>query len=206
MAHSLDNPRRRFLTSPDLPKFSNHSTLAAMHKQSSWRQQLLNRFYAIPAVTQWWARRAAARTHTSSAPGENPPFTVLRKPLAACTVALVTTAGVHMRGQQPFDMENPDGDATYRELPGNATPDMLTITHKYYDHTDADRDLNVVFPLEHFRDLVANGVIGALAPRHYGLMGHIEGEQLAQLTRRRAPEIAVKLRKDGVDFAFLTPA
>lgn len=177
-----------------------------MHDQTSWRQRLLNRFYAIPAVTQWWARRAASRVNTSAVANEKPPFTMLRKPLAACTVALITTAGVHVRGQQPFDMENPDGDATFREIPANATPDTLTITHNYYDHTDADRDLNVVFPLEHFRDLVANGVIGALAPRHYGLMGHIEGEQLPLLTQRSAPEIAAKLRKDGVDFAFLTPA
>lgn len=177
-----------------------------MNNRTSWRQRVLNRFYAIPVVTQWWAKRAAVRAHATSTPGENPPFTVLRKPLSACTAALITTAGVHLRGQPPFDMENPDGDATYREIPGSATPEMLTITHNYYDHSDADRDLNVVFPLEHFRDLAANGVIGALASRHYGLMGHIEGEQIAHLTQRRAPEIAAKLRRDGVDFAFLTPA
>lgn len=121
-------------------------------------------------------------------------------------MALITTAGVHLRGQAPFDMENVDGDATYRELPAQAAAGDFTITHKYYDHSDADRDLNVVFPLAHFRDLVARGVIGSLAPRHYGFMGHIEGEQATLLTRKTAPEVAAKLRQDGVDFAFLTPA
>ena len=176
-----------------------------MSKQLTWRQQLSNRLYAIPAVTQWWARRAAKAQPAAALEGA-PPFTMLRKPLARCKVALITTAGVHQRGQVPFDMENGDGDATYRELLATAAPDDLTITHKYYDHTDADRDLNVVFPLAHFRELAARGVIGSLAPRHFGFMGHIEGEQVPILTRTTAPDVAAKLRKDGVDFAFLTPA
>ena len=166
----------------------------------------MNRFFAIPAVTQWWARRAAARSSQADDLAGLPAFVVLKKPLAACKVALITTAGVHLRGQVPFDMDDSDGDASYRELPATAAPDDLTITHKYYDHSDADRDLNVVYPLAHFRDLAALGVIGSLAPRHFGFMGHIEGEHLARLTRDTAPDVAAKLRADGVDFAFLTPA
>jgi len=177
-----------------------------MNSTPSWRQRLLNRFYAIPAVTQWWAKRAAARVHKTSEPGGAPPFTLLNKPLTACRTALITTAGVHLRGQTPFDMANPDGDATYRVLPQTATADTLTITHQYYDHTDADRDVNVVFPLDHFRELAGRGVIGSLAPQHFGFMGHIEGGQIPLLTHRYAPEVAAKLRHDGVDFAFLTPA
>ncbi len=66
--------------------------------------------------------------------------------------------------------------------------------------------VNVVFPLAHFRDLQQRRVIGKLAPRHFGLMGHIEGEQATLLIQRSAPEIAAELAADGVDFAFLTPA
>jgi D-proline reductase (dithiol) PrdB len=177
-----------------------------MSKRLTWRQQLTNRLYAIPAVTQWWASRAAARMQPRDALHGSPPFAVLGKPLAKCRVALITTAGVHLRRQVPFDMGNGAGDATYRELPANATSGDLMITHKYYDHSDADRDLNVVFPLAHFRELAAHGVIGSLAPRHFGFMGHIEGEQTSLLTGKTALDVAAKLRKDGVDFAFLTPA
>ncbi|MFN3982328.1 MAG: glycine/sarcosine/betaine reductase selenoprotein B family protein [Caldilinea sp.] len=177
-----------------------------MTNHLSWRQRLLNRFYAIPVVTEWWARRAAVRIHGATASGEAPPFTLLQKPLAECKAALITTAGVHLREQHPFDMDNPDGDASYREIPTTATQAQLTITHNYYDHADADRDINVVFPLPHFRSLAESGVIGSLARRHYGFMGHIEGEQLPLLTHRYAAEVAAKLRKEGVDFAFLTPA
>lgn len=177
-----------------------------MSRELPWRQQLTNWFFAIPAVTQWWARRTAAKIAEVDEAHRTPPFTPLRKPLSTCKVAIITTAGVHLRLQAPFNMDDPDGDATYRELPATAAPADMTITHKYYDHRDADQDLNVVFPLEHFRDLVERGVIGSLAPRHFGFMGHIEGPQTTILTRKSAPDVAAKLRKDGVDFAFLTPA
>lgn len=165
-----------------------------------------NRFYAIPAVAQLWARRRAGTTGEVVDVGGAIPFAPLRKPLAQSKVALLTTAGVHLRAQMPFDMENPDGDASYRELPAGAQPEELVITHKYYDHSDADRDLNVVFPLAHFRDLASRGVVGALALRHFGFMGHIDAGLVSVLNGQSAPEVAAKLRADGVDFAFLTPA
>jgi D-proline reductase (dithiol) PrdB len=177
-----------------------------MSKELTLRQRLMNRIYAAPAVAQWWAKRTAAQAPQVDEIEGSPPFTALRKPLAACKVALITTAGVHLRAQAPFNMVDADGDATYRELPAGAGSADLTITHKYYDHRDADQDINVVFPLAHFRELVERGVIGSLAPRHFGFMGHIEGPQLAILTRRSAPDVAARLREDGVDFAFLTPA
>lgn len=177
-----------------------------MADKLSWWQRLNNRWYAIPAVAQWWARRNAARSRTLVADEALIPFVPLHKPLAHSRVALLTTAGVHLHSQPPFDMENPDGDATWRAIPAAAAAADMTITHKYYDHTDADRDLNVVFPLAHFRDLTARGVVGSLAPYHYGFMGHIEGEQAVALKDRTAREVAARLRKEGVDFAFLTPA
>lgn len=103
-------------------------------------------------------------------------------------------------------MENPEGDASYREIPGNVASRTLTITHKYYNHSDADKDVNIIFPIDRFRELVDAGVIGAIAPRHFSFMGHIEGQQLPILINRTAPEVAQMLKKDEVDFAFLTPA
>jgi D-proline reductase (dithiol) PrdB len=169
-------------------------------------ERISNRLFAIPAVAQWWARLSAGRTEGLVDVSGAIPFATLSKPLSQSTVALLTTGGVHLPAQPPFDMENPDGDASYREIPGDVDAKTITITHKYYDHTDADADLNVVFPLEHFRDLAARGVVGRVAPRHFGFMGHIDAAQVAILNERTAPEVAAKLRADGVDFAFLTPA
>jgi D-proline reductase (dithiol) PrdB len=53
---------------------------------------------------------------------------------------------------------------------------------------------------------VQQGVIGSLAPRHFGFMGHIDQAEVARLTAETAPAVAAKLRADGVDLAFLTPA
>ena len=176
-----------------------------MSENKTWLERLANRIYAIPSVAQLWASRAAQRS-TQYVDESVIPFVRLNKPLSAARGVLITTGGIHLRSQPPFDMETSDGDPTYREIPGDVALDQITITHKYYDHRDADADLNVVFPLAHFRDLVGQGVLGSVAPRHFGFMGHIEGDLVTTLTQRTAPEVAAKLRADGVDFAFLTPA
>jgi D-proline reductase (dithiol) PrdB len=172
----------------------------------SWWQRLNNRWYAIPAVAQWWARRNVERSRTLVDADLTIPFAPVRKPLAHSRAALITTAGVHLRSQAPFDMHNIEGDASYRTIPTNAAAADITITHKYYDHNDADRDLNVVFPLAHFADLAQRNVIGGLASHHFGFMGHIEGDQATMLKDKTARAVAAELVKDGVDFAFLTPA
>ncbi len=177
-----------------------------MTKNLTLRERLSQQFFAIPAVAELWAKRAAKRTNQMVDLTGDIPFSPLRKPLAECRVALLTTAGIHLRSQTPYDMENPDGDPTYREIPTNVALDQIMITHKYYDHTDADADLNVVFPLLHFRDLVEKQVIGSLAPRHFGFMGHIDQALISVLNQQTAPEVAAKLRADQVDFALLTPA
>lgn len=177
-----------------------------MAEQRTFFEKVSNRFFAVPAVAQLWAKLSARRTEGLVDLSGAIPFARLRKPLHQSKVALLTTGGIHLATQAGFDMVNPEGDATYREIPGNVALEQITITHKYYDHTDADADLNVIFPLAHFRDLVAQQVIGAMAARHYGFMGHIDGAQLPMLNEQTAPEVAAKLRADGVDFAFLTPA
>lgn len=177
-----------------------------MTEQRTRWERLSNRFFSIPTVAQLWAKLSANRTRQLVEDNGAIPFTRLRKPLSRSRIALVTTAGLHLRTQVPFDMENPDGDASAREIPGTVDAAQLIITHKYYNHTDADADLNVVFPLAHLRDLVNQGVLGELAPRHFGLMGHIDGAQLPILTQDTAPALAAKLRQDKVDCVLLTPA
>ena len=133
------------------------------------------------------------------------PWTPVGKPLAAATVALVTTAGVHLRNQPPYDMRDHDGDPSFRELDLTLPLDSLMITHDYYDHTDADRDLNVVFPVERLRELAAAGEIAGVARFAYGFMGHITGPHLETLKRRTGPEVAARLKKARVDAVLLAP-
>ncbi|PLX89341.1 MAG: hypothetical protein C0618_01445 [Desulfuromonas sp.] len=134
------------------------------------------------------------------------PWTPLSRPLSHCRVALVTTAGVHHHGQKPFDMQDEEGDPGFRALDGATITNDYRITHDYYDHTDAEKDLNVVFPLERLREFHREGVIGELVGTHYGFMGHVTGRHLPVLVEQTAVEVANRLKKDGVDLVLLSPA
>jgi D-proline reductase (dithiol) PrdB len=136
---------------------------------------------------------------------ESIPWTPADKALRMCTVALVTTAGVHMKDQKPFDMTDKRGDPSYRVLDSEDNRSGFTITHDYYDHADADRDINVVLPIDRLREFEAEGIIGRCAVRHYGFMGHVIGDHIHTLTGKTAPEAARRIKSDGADIVLLTP-
>lgn len=156
-------------------------------------------FTAFPSLAAQWGRRLAM--NTCEVPWAEP-----GKPLLEAVLALVTTGGVHLKSQNPFNMADPNGDPTFREIPVDTPRDLLTITHDYYDHRDAEKDLNLVFPVQRLRELVEAGVLGDLHPLAYGLMGHIDGPHLHTLQEKTAPAIARKLADAGVDYALLIPA
>jgi D-proline reductase (dithiol) PrdB len=103
-------------------------------------------------------------------------------------------------------MEDPDGDPSFREFPTATQRVDLTITHRYYDHSAADRDINVVLPLDRLREISVEGRIGGIAPIVYGFMGHIDGPHLETLMTKTAPEVARRLRSDGAEAVVLSPA
>lgn len=129
------------------------------------------------------------------------PFASPKKPLSESRLALVTTGGVHLPEDTRFDIDDPAGDPSYREIPSNA--EALTWTHAYYRH-DESSDLDSVFPLWTLRKLVAEGAVGELNRRHFSFMGAIH--DTAPLAKETAPEVARKLAGDGVDVALLTPS
>jgi len=133
------------------------------------------------------------------------PWAPFEKPLSGCKVSLVTTAGVHHKDQMGFDIHDADGDPTFRVIDASRPIEDLMITHDYYDHSDADRDINIVFPIERLKELENEGVIGRAATMHYGFMGHITGRHVQTLLNKSAPEVAMRLKADGVDAVVLVP-
>jgi D-proline reductase (dithiol) PrdB len=133
------------------------------------------------------------------------PWTPVTKKLAQSTIAVVTTAGVHHRDQEPYDMQDRDGDPSFRTIDSKRPLSSLMITHDYYDHTDADRDLNIVFPIERLKEFEQEGFINGVSCRHFSFMGHITGKHLVTLMQTTAPAVARKLREDAVDIVLLTP-
>ena len=157
-------------------------------------------FTRNPWVLNRWAHKARIVRFTET------PWTSFTGDPAKSRLALITTGGVHLKSQSPFDMRDRQGDPSFREIPAGAKPADLSITHNYYDQRDAFRDINIVFPLERVRLLEQFGEIGKVNHRHFSFMGHISNRHLDTLINETAPGVAEKLREDGVDMALLTPA
>jgi D-proline reductase (dithiol) PrdB len=157
-------------------------------------------FRRLPWLSVLWARHHRFVASTSV------PWTPLARPVRRSRIALVTTAGVHLDSDPPFDMDDGDGDASFREMPSDVDRQRLRITHKYYDHRAADRDINVVLPLDRLRELRDEGRIGDVAPRVFSFMGHIDGRHLRRLIDETAPAVARRLCTDRADAVVLTPA
>jgi len=131
------------------------------------------------------------------------PFTPFERELSRATVALVTAGGVHRRDQEPFNIADELGDLTFRVIEGEVASSDLMVTHHHYDHTDADRDINVVFPIDALRELAAEGFIGEVAREHVGYMGYTM--QLKQMYEQTAPAIAEEIdKRSRADVVVLT--
>ena len=108
-----------------------------------------------------------------------------------------------MKNQKPFNIADELGDLTYREIPQDVETSQLVVTHHHYDHSDADRDINVVFPIDVLRDLQAEGLIGGIAKKHIGYMGYTM--QLKAMYEGTAREIANDIDKGSrADAVVLT--
>ena len=103
-------------------------------------------------------------------------------------------------------MLHPSGDSSWRQIPSDTPADQLSIAHNYYDHSDADRDVNVIFPFERLHELKQLDEIGAVNRRHFSFMGHITGNLIDKLVNETAPQVVDALVRDSVDAVVLTPA
>lgn len=133
-------------------------------------------------------------------PRFDPPAYVPAPPLPASRIALVTTAGLHVRGDRLFDMASAEYRAIGRETPAGDI--VMSHTSVNFDRSGLAEDVNVVFPIDRFRELEASGAIGSMADVHYSFMGaYLEPADYAPSAR----ELAMLLHGDGVDAVFLTP-
>ena len=134
------------------------------------------------------------------APLGPPVWTKRAKPLSEMRFALLSTAGLHYRDDANFEL----ADATFRPIDGREDPDNLIMSHSSvnFDKTGFAEDVNVVFPLGRFRELVDRGTIGSLADVHYSFMG---AGLLPGAYEQGASQVAGLLQQDQVDAVFLTP-
>ncbi len=133
------------------------------------------------------------------------PAARIQKPLNECRFALVTTGGILRPGDEPFRNTLKLGDTSYREIPNDVEVHNLIEGHKSTaaEHTGIERDINLAFPIERFREMEKEGAIGPLNHRHFSFMGSIISPR--GLIKTTAPQVAGMLKEDRVDAVFLTP-
>ncbi len=120
-------------------------------------------------------------------------------PLAERRLALISTAGLHRRGDRPFGV----GAADYRIIPKDIPARDLLMSHisSNFDRTGFQQDWNVVFPLDRLRELADQKIVGSLAEYHYSFMGATDPDQMKETAR----SLARILKNDGVDAVLLAP-
>jgi D-proline reductase (dithiol) PrdB len=132
---------------------------------------------------------------------ETTPFTRLARPLRECALAIVTTAGLHRRGDRPFA----PGEQGYRVIARDTPAVDIVQSHTSlgFDRVPIIRDVNISFPIDRASELVARGELGALATYHYSFMGALR--DTTKIERETGPDVARRLREDGADVALITP-
>ncbi|MEO7168600.1 MAG: glycine/sarcosine/betaine reductase selenoprotein B family protein [Spartobacteria bacterium] len=132
------------------------------------------------------------------------PLAKLSKPLSEARLAFVSTAGVQPKGTLPFDTVHPVGDYTFRRVPSDSKPADLEIHQLKYPTSGANRDLNVIFPIERLQELANEGFIGSLTKNFYTFIGYNMDPE--RLERTLAEEIAAAVEAENADVALLAPA
>ena len=168
------------------------------------KETLLDKFlvklFSIPEIKNYWDKNFKALEF------KNIPWAKLEKPLKECKIVLITTGGIHLKSDKEFDLSDPNGDCTFRRIPYDTNFKDLIITHKYYDHHDADRDPNLILPIEVLSELQSEGIVGPSCENHYSFMGHIEEPHLTTLIQKSSVEAAKEIRQQKADIALLVPA
>ena len=94
-------------------------------------------------------------------------------------------------------------DASYRVVPTDVPTDELRATHFAYDVRDARSDVNVVFPIDTLRGLVADGVVGSLTDEAYTFMGGIYSAR--RVREQLAPALVQRMIDQRADAVLLVP-
>ena len=137
-------------------------------------------------------------------------WTPFQPRLADASVALISSAGLSVAGEQPsFDLDRERrepqwGDPTHRVIPSNLSGRALAMSHLHVNNADTLSDHNVSLPVDVLNDLAAEGVVGGAAPAHISVMGYQEAG-LSAWRNSTAPAIIELLRAQRTDGVILAP-
>lgn len=134
---------------------------------------------------------------------EGAPLTPMRKQLSECCIAMLTAGGVSRKDAPPFNPQARN-DLRVDAIAADTPADFFAVNDDYYNHADAERDINCIFPVDRLRELATERLIGGVAAHLYsGFMGRTYNR--TAVVKEAAPALAQKLRDDQVDAFVMIP-
>jgi hypothetical protein len=168
----------------------------------------------VDHVYQWQIQAYAGEGRWTYDSG---PFSPTRKPVSESRLALLTSTGHFVEGEdpEPFGVRHMTQEQaaeriddfiktepTLSHIPIDTPAESLRVRHGGYDIRGAQADPNVAFPLERLLELEQEGHIGELAPEAYSFVG---ATAQTPLLKHSGPRWANLLQAHGVDAALLVP-
>jgi D-proline reductase (dithiol) PrdB len=137
------------------------------------------------------------------------PWTPMLKPLSLTTITLVTSAGISLKFDPPFDMEREKreplwGDRSFRTIPRGTIEKDIDVNHLHINTNYIKQDINVILPLARMAEFEKEGMIGRLAPSAYSFYGF--QWQNNDFLKEAIEPISRKMKLEGVEAVLLTPA
>jgi D-proline reductase (dithiol) PrdB len=137
------------------------------------------------------------------------PWTPMKKPLNQTTIALVTSAGVSLKTDPPFDMEREKrepiwGDRSYRSIPRGTTEKDIHVNHLHINTNWIKQDINVILPLARMAEFEKEKIIGRLASTAYSFYGF--QWQNTDFLKEAIEPISKRMKSEGAEAVLMTPA
>ena len=168
-------------------------------------EKVVNGFrFLPPSLGAWIAKDIPAQPFKGDIP-----WTPLKKPIGKTSFALMTSAGISMKNDPPFDVarekrEPAWGDPSIRRIPDSAGEEDVDVNHLHINTDYIKQDINVMLPLKRFQEFEKEGIIGRLAPTCYSYYGFQMDP--AELLERTMPGVADQMQVENVEAVLLTPA
>ncbi len=137
------------------------------------------------------------------------PWSALEKPASKTTFTLMTSAGISMKSEPAFDVEREKrepswGDPSSRQIPASVEETDIDVNHLHINTAYIKQDINVILPVQRFKEFESESIIGRLAPNCYSYYGFQPNPN--ELLTRTLPKVANQMRADNVEAVLLTPA
>ena len=157
-----------------------------------------------PSLGAWIAKDIPAQPFKG-----NIPWTALKKPIRRTSFALMTSAGISMKNDPPFDVarekrEPTWGDPSSRQIPASAGEKDIDVNHLHINTDYIKQDINVMLPLKRFQEFEKEGIIGRLASTCYSYYGFQMDP--AELLERTMLDVAGQMQAENIEAVLLTPA